>query len=289
MNRLAAQLLISVSSALLANSALAQSPANDQADVARYRQAQQLSRAVKLLREPEFRRHQKELCTGLLKNFRSGANTTVVEPVLRTNDPRNPQFTKLQESCPAVPLLEAYDKNHNFYRTIQGLPTEKRRSQITWHSSAMEGRPPFALYETELNRNRADGPELLLFAQSFFWPTKIAGALDPSKIRVPPHLRYGGYKILALRDCDLTGIMEVTNPERPGQDPLHGVISIEGRGYVYTFTSAACEGFGDVRSLGFHSFAAGNYLEPVCLFANEVSLAMRSDPNARTASCIGNL
>jgi hypothetical protein len=268
---------------------VAQSSASDKADLARYRQAQQLSRGTKLFREPDFKRHPRELCSGLLKSFRTGQNTTVVEPVLRTNDPNNPRFAKLQQSCPAVPLLEAYDKNHNFYREIQGLPAEKRRSQIMWYSNAMEGRPPFALYETELNGNKDDGAELLLFAQSFFWPTKIAGALDPARIRVAPHLRYGGYKVLALRDCDLTGIAEITNPEHPSEDPLHGVVSIAGRSYVYAFTSAACEGVGNVRSLAFHRLADGNYLEPLCLFVSEVSLAMRSDPNARSARCVGNL
>src|SRR5687768_14292773 len=102
--------------ALLPHGAMAQSAANDQSDAARYQQAQALSRSTKLFREPDFRRHQSDLCTGLLKSFRSGRNTTVVEPLFRTNDSKDPRFTKLQESCPAVPVLEAYDKNHNFYR-----------------------------------------------------------------------------------------------------------------------------------------------------------------------------
>jgi hypothetical protein len=153
----------------------------------------------------------------------------------------------------------------------------------------VEGRPPYALYEVELNGNKADGMEVLLFAQSFFGPTKIARSIDPAKVRVPPHLRDGGYKVLALRDCDLTGRVEVTNPDEPSNDPLHGVVSIKGRGYVYGLTSAACDNFGTVRTLSFQRFSEGNYLEPVCLFVNEVSLAMRSTSDARLVRCVGNL
>ena len=288
MTRLALQLGIFII-VVLPCQGFAQSSANEQSDTARYRQAQRLLRGTKLFQEPDFRRHQKSLCSGLIKAFRSGDNSRVIEPTLRTTNASDPRFTKYQESCPAVPLLEAYDRNHNFYREIQGLPHEKRRSEITWYSNAMEGRPPFALYEVELNGNKADGAELLLFAQSFFWPTKVARAIDPAKIRVPPHLRYGGYKVLALRDCDLTGAIEVTNPDHPSEDPLHGVVSVDGRGYVYTLTSVACEGFGTVRGFSFYRFAEGNYLEPICGFVNDVSLAMRSAPDAKAASCVGNL
>lgn len=48
------------------STAVAQGPAGGQADATSSRRAQILTRATKLFPGPDFKRHQRELCTGLI-------------------------------------------------------------------------------------------------------------------------------------------------------------------------------------------------------------------------------
>jgi uncharacterized protein len=278
------------SSILSAASPFGQTSIRQASDIERFRKSQQLLSETRLFVDPDFRQQPTTLCMGLVKAFRSGQNLKVVEPILRTNDPQDPALAKYQTHCPAVPLLEIYSISRNFFKEFHSLTQEERKAKILWYGNVAEARPPFSLYELQEDIEGRRDVEYLLFFQSSYGPKRFARSVDPSKVHdIKPHPQYGGYKVLALRDCDLTGLTEFTSPDDPSSDPIHGVVSVSGRNYVYALSSSDCDQIGEQRSFSFLQTVDGRYLEAVCLFTNDIGIKLHSMPNDKGVRCVGNL
>ena len=273
MSRARCVLHILLAVALLSPFHYATGDADDDGEDARnYRQARSIVASRRFYLSRDDLDYEPKFCSSMLASFRS-AKLDVRRPIVVATDPGDIRLDSYKQRCPSVGFFGWVALSHVFFEQTKRLTREQRERELARYGTIYEGQPPFRLYEVKRTASRTDGSGYVLFSPSSYGPVRLSGALaERDDVRIAPQQSWGGYKILDVRGCEATGLLQLVDPGDttvPARELYHGIVRFRGRDYVYALNSYFNEKRDPHYSLYFHGDKPGHYYLSVCGFLTD--------------------